>query len=210
MRNHGLSPQSDRWNYSVMADDIIQLAKKLGFEKIHLLGHSMGGKTGIMLADKNPQLLKKLIVADIAPKSYPIRHRHIIDGLFSIDLKKIKNRTEADDQLANYISDAGVRMFLLKNLTKERDGEFAWKLNLNVINDHLENVGAATIPSGKVLTPTLFIRGINSDYISDDDILEIRKYFQNSRVESIGNAGHWLHAEQPEAFLTTVLDFLSN
>jgi len=210
MRNHGQSPQSDLWNYAVMADDISKLAKNLGFTTINLLGHSMGGKIGMTLADKYPDLLKKLIVADIAPRHYPIRHRQIIDGLLSIDLNLIGNRNEADTQLSKYVVEAGIRMFLLKNLTKDQDGLFKWKLNLRIINDHLENVGEATFPSNRISIPTLFIRGINSDYVADDDILEIRKYYLKSSVESIGNAGHWLHAEQPEAFVKTVIDFLDN
>ena len=210
MRNHGKSPNSNIWNYEAMADDISILAAKLGYAHISLLGHSMGGKTGMTIAINHPKLLKKLVVADIAPKLYPIRHRQIIDGLLSIDLQKLKIRKEADDHLANYVGEASIRMFLLKNLTKDDNGNFAWKLNLSVINEHLENVGEATIPQKKISIPTLFIRGLNSDYVTDEDIMEIRKYFTNSTVETIGNAGHWLHAEQPEAFLKTVLDFLAS
>ena len=208
LRNHGRSPGSDLWSYDVMADDVFQLSQRLGVDSIYLLGHSMGGKIGMTLADKYPDLIKKLIVADIAPKYYPVRHRHIIDGLVSIDLKRIENRKEADAQLSKYVPEVGIRMFLLKNLTKDRGGAYTWKLNLKVINDHLENVGTATIPAKKITVPTMFIRGVNSDYITDGDILEIRKHYENSRVESIGNAGHWLHAEQPKAFMETVFDFL--
>lgn len=210
LRNHGQSPHSDIWDYPSMAQDIYVLSNNLGFKKINLLGHSMGGKVGMTIADKYPQLLNKLIVADIAPKYYPIRHRKIIDGLLSINIKQIENRTKAEKQLASYISEPAIRMFLLKNLEKNSEGGFRWKINLDIINNHLENVGQATIPTSKISTPTLFIRGINSDYVSDEDIMEIRKYYSNSAVESIGNAGHWLHAEQPEAFMNTVLKFLES
>lgn len=210
MRNHGQSPQSDLWNYPSMADDVYMLSTKLGFGKINLLGHSMGGKVGMTIADKYPTLIKKLIVADIAPKQYPIRHREIIDGLLSINLKQIQNRREADEQLSSYIAEPPIRMFLLKNLDKDDEGRFKWKLNLDIINSHIENVGEATIPRHKVTIPTLFIRGLNSNYVTDEDIMEIRKYFSNSKVESIGNAGHWLHAEQPIAFINTVLTFLKS
>lgn len=210
MRNHGQSPHSDIWDYPSMANDIYLLSNNLGYDKINLLGHSMGGKVGMTIAGKYPQFLKKLIVADIAPKYYPVRHRQIIDGLLSINLKQIENRTQADKQLETHISEAGIRMFLLKNLEKDSEGGFRWKLNLDIIRNHLENVGQATIPTSKISTPTLFIRGINSDYVTDEDIMEIRKYYSNSEVESIGNAGHWLHAEQPEAFMNTVLKFLKS
>ena len=208
LRNHGRSPNSDHWDYSVMTEDIYQLANDLGFTSINLLGHSMGGKIGMTIAGKYPGFLNRLIVADIAPRHYPIRHRTIIDGLLSIDLQQIKSRIEADTQLATFVSQPAIRQFLLKNLDRDDKNGFKWKLNLKVINDHIENVGAATFSSEMISIPTLFIRGINSDYITDEDIMEIRKYFSNSKTESIGNAGHWLHAEQPEAFINTVLAFL--
>ena len=207
MRNHGRSPHSDHWEYAFMADDINKLANKLEFETITILGHSMGGKTGITFAEKFPEKLEKLIVADIAPRKYAIRHRTILEGLISIDLKDLDSRNDADDQLIPYIPEMSLRQFLLKNLDRDKHG-FKWKLNLKIINDHLENVGLATYPEKVIDTPTLFIRGINSDYISDDDIMEIREYFSDVRTESIGNAGHWLHAEQPKAFYATVKEFL--
>lgn len=209
-RNHGRSPQSDDWDYQVMASDIQQLASELGYTNINLLGHSMGGKVGMTIADTYPELVNKLVVADIAPKFYPVRHRLIIDGLLSVNLDQIESRDEADLQLANYIPERNVRQFLLKNLDREDGDDFIWKINLEVINNHLENVGVATFPSNTITIPVLFIRGINSDYVTDEDIMEIRKHFSNSKVESIGNAGHWLHAERPEAFVKTVLNFLEN
>jgi pimeloyl-ACP methyl ester carboxylesterase len=152
-----------------------------------------------LVADKYPGLIEKLIVADIAPRAYPVRHQKIIDGLISIDLKTIASRKEADNQLARFVPELGIRQFLLKNLDRDEEGDFIWKINLPVIIDHLENVGAAPIP-----------RGTKSDYITDEDIMEIRNHFANVSVESMGNAGHWLHAEQPEAFLKTVTGFLES
>ncbi len=209
LRNHGRSPQSDTWNYSEMAEDIQLLAKQLGFQRINLLGHSMGGKVGMTIAGATPELLHKLIVADIAPRYYPIRHRNIIDGLLSINLQQITSRNEADRQLAKFVQQPGLRQFLLKNLDRNTEMGFQWKLNLEIINNHLENVGVKTLPIGKISVPSLFIRGINSDYVTDEDIMEIRKHYSHSTVESIGNAGHWLHAEQPEAFVKTVMEFLA-
>ena len=193
-----------------MAEDIKALCDELGLKKNNLLGHSMGGKVGMTIADKFPDLIDKLVVADIAPKYYPIRHRKIIDGMMAVNLKEIKSRKDADAQLSKYVAEYGIRMFLLKNLDKNPEGGFKWKLNLNAISQHLENVGAATIPEKKIEVPTLFVRGINSNYVEDDDIMEIRKQYAHSTVESIGNAGHWIHAERPEAFAKTVLDFLKH
>ncbi|NJN27134.1 MAG: alpha/beta fold hydrolase [Cyclobacteriaceae bacterium] len=208
LRNHGESPHSDQWNYKLMAQDVRDLANELGVEHFHLMGHSMGGKVAMTLAAEFPGILTKLIVADIAPKSYPVRHQKIIDALLSIDLKHLESRKEAEDKLAVYIHEAGVRQFLLKNLSRDSDESYSWKLNLEVINKLLENVGEATIPQETIDTPTLFIRGSHSDYVTDDDVAEIRKYYANAKVETLGNAGHWLHAERPDAFVETVLDFL--
>jgi len=208
MRNHGQSPHSDLWGYKYMADDIHQLVEKLNFEKVSILGHSMGGKTGITFADHYGEIMDKLVVVDIAPRFYPIRHRKILDGLLSIDLQAIKSRKAASDQLASYVPELSVRQFLLKNLDRDGEKSFQWKLNLKIINRHLENVGLDTYPKNIIDIPTMFVRGINSDYITDDDILEIREYFSDVSVESIGNAGHWLHAEQPEVFYDTIIKFL--
>jgi pimeloyl-ACP methyl ester carboxylesterase len=208
LRNHGQSPHSDEWQYDAMAEDVFDLTARLGLKKISLIGHSMGGKVGMTLASKYPELLEKLVVVDIAPRKYPVQHRNILDGLLSIDLQSVSSRKEAEDQLSKYVPEPGVRQFLLKNLDRSSDRGFKWKLNLKVINDHIEGIGTATIPDQEVKIPAMFVRGINSHYVSDEDILEIRNYFSASVIESIGNAGHWVHAEQPEAFIRTVMDFL--
>ncbi len=210
LRNHGQSPHSDEWQYDIMAKDIYKLATELGFKKITLMGHSMGGKVGMTLVSKYPALLEKLIVVDIAPRSYPVHHRNILNGLLSIDLASISSRKDAEDQLSKYVPELGVRQFLLKNLDRNAESGFKWKLNLKTLNDQIESIGTETLPDQEVKIPVLFIRGINSHYVSDDDIMEIRSHFSNSVVKSIGNAGHWVHAEQPEAFLKTVLDFLGH
>ena len=210
LRNHGQSPSSEEWDYPSMAADVAELAKDLGHEQINLLGHSMGGKTGIQVAGDYSNLLEKLVVADIAPKYYPVRHRTILDGLLSVRLDQIENRNEAEEQLSHLILEPAVRMFLLKNLEKDPVNGFRWKINLPVIDRHISNVGKDTYPPEPVKIPTLFIRGINSDYVKDEDIMDIRKHFTNSSVESIGNAGHWLHAEQPKAFMDTVMQFLKS
>jgi esterase len=209
-RNHGDSPHSTEWNYKAMAEDIYELVNSLGLDNINLMGHSMGGKTAMTFADQYPKLLKKLVIADIAPKTYPVRHQKIINGLLSIDLPNLQSRKEAEAQLAEYIPQSGIRQFLLKNLGRDKESGFFWKMNLPVIQDQLENIGEQTVPESKILIPTLFIRGLLSDYIEDTDVSEIRNYYSNSYVETIGNAGHWLHAEQPEVFYETVLKFLNN
>lgn len=208
LRNHGRSPHSNIWNYDAMSKDIQHLATDLGFDHINLMGHSMGGKVAMTIACNYPAFLNKLIVIDISPKYYPSRHQKIINGLLSINLKGIASRKEADDKLSSFVYEVGVRQFLLKNLERDSEIGFKWKINLEAINNHLKNIGEATIPTNQIATDSLFIRGLNSNYITDNDIEEITKKFPNSRVESIAMAGHWVHAERPESFLKVVNKFL--
>ncbi len=210
LRNHGRSPHHQDWNYGLMANDVDVMLETLGLTEVYLLGHSMGGKTAMTFAVANPDTVKKLIVVDIAPRYYPVHHRTIQDALTAIPMEKLKSRNEAEEILDRHISDESTKQFLLKNLYRNHRHSFAWRFNLPVINQQIEVVGEATYPAEPVLIPTLFIRGVNSDYIADEDVMEIRQYFSDVRVETIGNAGHWVHAEQPNAFIGTVMSFLEN
>ena len=207
-RNHGDSPHSDEWNYKVMAGGLAELMEDEGIETAYLMGHSMGGKTVMNFALRYPEKVKKLIVADIAPRYYPIHHQTILEGLSSINLHEIKSRKEADDQLAKYVPEAGIRQFLLKSLGRNSAGDFIWKINLSVIMDKIENVGEALDSEGTFDKPTLFMGGANSNYIQEKDKKDIDRFFPNNHLIYIKNAGHWLHAEQPQAVVDTVKAFL--
>jgi pimeloyl-ACP methyl ester carboxylesterase len=206
-RNHGDSPHADVWNYAVMVEDLKELLDSEGLEKIFLMGHSMGGKTVMNFAVKYPDRVEKLIVADIAPRFYPIHHQTILEGLNSLNLKEIKSRKEADDQLAKYISELGIRQFLLKSLTRDSEG-FAWKINLKVITEKIENVGEALAKGTVFEGPTLFLGGSNSNYIQQKDLADLEAHFPNYELEFVADAGHWLHAEQPHAVVREMLRFL--
>lgn len=206
-RNHGDSDHSDEWNYQVMAEDIVELMDEEGLEKAFIMGHSMGGKTGMFMALIHPERVEKLIVADIAPRYYPVHHEKILEGLNAIDLETISSRKEADDKLADYIDEAGIRQFLLKSLTR-KDGKFTWKVNLPVITKKIEIVGEGIDVEGSFDKPTLFMGGANSKYIQDKDRADMDRYFPNNHLIYIKDAGHWLHAEQPAAVIETVKAFL--
>lgn len=206
-RNHGDSPHHDEWNYKVMADDLVELLDDEGLSSAHFMGHSMGGKTVMNLALLHPDRVDKLIVADIAPREYPVHHQTILEGLNAIDLDQIKSRKDADDILAEYMPIPTVRQFLLKNLGR-KDQKFVWKINLKVITEKIENVGDALDFDHSFDKLTLFMGGENSDYIQDKDKEDIEKFFPNSHTIFIKNAGHWLHAEQPAAVVETVKAFL--
>ncbi|MFD2034105.1 alpha/beta fold hydrolase [Belliella marina] len=207
-RNHGDSPHSDEWNYKVMAEDLNELMQDQNLDAAYLMGHSMGGKTVMNFALQYPEKVKKLIVADIAPRHYAVHHQSILEGLTSINLHEVKSRKEADDQLAKHVPEAGIRQFLLKSLGRNKEGEFIWKINLSVINDQIENVGEALDYDNSFENPTLFMGGANSKYIQEKDRADIDRYFPNNHLIYIKNAGHWLHAEQPQAVVDTVRAFL--
>ncbi|MGY6521785.1 MAG: alpha/beta fold hydrolase [Mongoliitalea sp.] len=207
-RNHGDSPHSSEWNYEVMAKDIKELMDDEGINKAHLMGHSMGGKTVMKFASLYPEYVDQLIVADIAPRYYPVHHGRILEGLNAIPLDTIKSRKEADDTLAGYIKITGIRQFLLKSLGRDDEGKFIWKINLPVITEQIEIVGEAITADQPITIKTLFMGGANSDYILDSDKQEIAEMFPNSSIIFIKDAGHWLHAEQPKAVIETVKAFL--
>ncbi|RZS95949.1 alpha/beta fold hydrolase [Cecembia calidifontis] len=208
-RNHGDSPHSEDWDYSVMAEDLKELMQDEGLSSAYFMGHSMGGKTVMRLALEYPELVEKLIVADIAPRFYPLHHQQILEGLNAIPLGQLKSRKEADEILAKYINNPGIRQFLLKSLGRDENGKFIWKINLPVITEKIANVGEAIESEKPFEKPTLFIGGENSDYITEKDKEDITRLFPNSHLIYIKNAGHWLHAEQPAAVIETVRAFLN-
>jgi esterase len=214
-RNHGLSPHSDVWNYKAMSDDLLELIKENDLKNIILLGHSMGGKTAMQFAVDHPDYLDKLIVVDIAPKYYPIHHQSVLDALHAVDFNVVKNRKEVEAVLSQYISDFGTKQFLLKNIFWTDEEEMAWRFNLNVITQQIENVGEGVkdvgeAPSTDIIceVQTLFIRGENSDYILDEDLDLIREIFPRSMLDTIAGSGHWVHAEKPKEFFEAVMKFI--
>ena len=207
-RNHGDSGHSDQWDYQSMAEDLREFMEDEGLEKAHLLGHSMGGKTAMTFALEHQDKVDRLIVVDIAPRFYPVHHQAILDGLNAINMDELKSRKEADDILSQYEDNKGTRQFLLKSLGRNEEGKFVWKINLPVITAQIENVSQAVQSEKMFDQPTLFIAGANSRYIQDKDKADIEKLFPNSNIIKIKNAGHWIHAEQPEAVVRTIQAFL--
>lgn len=208
-RNHGHSPHSDEFSYEAMANDLKEFVDTHQLQDIELMGHSMGGKTAMLFATKFPKLVEKLIVVDITPKYYPVHHDTILKGLHAVDVHTLTSRNEADGRLAQHISDFGVRQFLLKNLKRVSDG-FDWKINLEVIEREIEEVGKA-LPEGAMYDgSTLFIRGELSNYILDQDMELIHTHFPNAELSTVNKASHWVHAEQPSAFLEQITQFIAN
>lgn len=210
LRNHGLSPHSDVWNYQLMSDDIKELINDNDLKHVILMGHSMGGKVAMQFAIQHPELLDKLIVVDIAPKYYPVHNIDVLDALNAVDFSIVKNRKEVENILSETLTDFGIKQFLLKNIYWKENNELDWRFNLKVITKQVENVGEA-IPSGTTCsTPTLFIRGEKSNYILDEDLNMIQDIFQFSKLETIAGAPHWVHAEKPKEFFECVMRFIKD
>ena len=208
-RNHGRSPHSDHFNYQVMADDLVEFMKQHRISSASLLGHSMGGKTAALTALLYPELVDKLIVVDIAPKSYQAHHDQVFNALTSLDLRNFRYRKDIDDALTLNIPGQSVRQFLMKNLARDDAGGFRWKMNLEVIEKNYAQINEELPRDSQFNKPTLFIRGANSDYIQIDDLPLIGQLFPKTEIITVKNAGHWVHVDAQEEFSRTVLDFLS-
>ncbi|MFP4094854.1 MAG: alpha/beta fold hydrolase [Cyclobacteriaceae bacterium] len=210
-RNHGLSPHDDEFNYPVMAEDLHEFIREHQLKNPIVLGHSMGGKVAMFYALKYPEEFEKIIVVDIAPRSYPVHHQTILKALNAVKVNEIESRKEAEEQMKPYIKDFGVRQFLLKNLTRTDDNKgFTWKLNLSAISNNIERIGEGVNKNKKLEKPVLFVRGAKSDYIRKDDEALIQEIFPLARLVTIENAGHWVHAEQPEDLYREVMSFLKD
>lgn len=209
LRNHGQSPHSDDMNYELMADDIANLLAKLKYEKAYILGHSMGGKAVMTFALKYPTMVDKLIVADIGIKRYKRGHDEIFDAIIPLNLKDYATRGEIDKHLQPDLPDYGVRQFILKNLGRDEDGSFVWKMNVEAIYKNYENITAAIESTKTYGGETLFMRGGNSLYVKDEDWDSIKKLFPNAELATIEGSGHWVHAEKPADVIELVKTFLN-
>lgn len=208
-RNHGLSPHNDEFDYKVLANDIKDFINEHAIERPIILGHSMGGKAAMNFAVSNPTMLNRLIVVDIAPKAYPVHHDNIVEGLKAIPIDTLQSRNEADEILSEYVPEADVRQFLLKNLSRKPAGGFTWKINLPVIDKNLEKISADMQFTGSYNGPTLFVRGVKSNYVKDEDRQRIKELFPNSALITM-DTGHWVQAEKPKEFVEVVKNFLAN
>jgi len=209
-RNHGRSFFDDEFNYEVLVDDLLKYINHHQLKKVIVLGHSMGGKTAMLFAVTHPEKVKRIIIADIGPKFYPRHHDFILEGLNAIDFSIQKSRNEVEDVLKNYISEWGIRQFLLKNVYWKTKEQLAFRFNLSALIENIDEIGTAlpsmTVFEGKVL----FLKGGNSGYITDDDITLIKAHFPKAEIKTVKNAGHWLHAENPKDFYNYVIEFIQH
>lgn len=212
LRNHGRSPHSPVNTYEAMTADIVALCTEKGFDRVNILGHSMGGKVAMTIAFLYPQLTGRLIVADMGPGAYNENsyHRDLISLMLSFDPGEASSRAEIDTWLSKKITDERIRMFLLKNITRDRQNKFAWKANLPVLQAQLPSILEEVVPGAYFTGKTLFIRGELSEYINSEQCDQIYQRFPSASVVTIPGAGHWLHADAPGPFTKHVLQFLNS
>ncbi len=208
LRNHGRSFHSDNASLEAMTTDILNYMQFHQIEKAHLLGHSLGGRVVMDFAMLHPKKVDHLIVADMAPKAYQPHHNAIFKALLSVDFTKVNSRKDVEEILSQYIPEAGVRQFLLKNVYHAENGGYAFRFNLDALHRKYEDLVGKDLINGIFDGPTLFLRGEKSNYILPEDEFIIKKRFPNSKIETIKNAGHWLHAENPKDFIAAIIQFL--
>lgn len=205
LRNHGRSAHDPAMTYAIMAEDVLATMHAHDVAQAAIVGHSMGGKTAMALALRHPDAVARLLVADIAPVTYPPRYRAIMDAMLGLEMRPELTRAEADKALAPAVPEDSVRQFLLSNL---RFGAApGWRIGVAEI--------AAALPAiegwdeaGTYAGPTLVLRGERSDYIAPEHRPLFRTLFPAARFASLRDAGHWLHAEAPDAFVATLEAFL--
>lgn len=211
LRNHGRSPHSINFDYEVMCNDIMDYIRDNNIQQPILLGHSLGGKVAMKFAFTYPKEVARLIIGDIAPRKYSIDfHKNLLMKLSRIDLENFTKRSEVEAVLSLFIADAGVRLFLLKNLYRDENQEFAWRFNIDVLLEKLDNIQDDSFLVGICDVSTCFIRGGESNYIDLKDELIIKKHFSDFRIITIDGAGHWLHAEKPSILHDEVIRFCSD
>lgn len=212
-RNHGKSPWTAEHSYYDMANDLLDFVQQQQIPaKFSLLGHSMGGKTAMQFAVEHAHLLQQLIVVDIAPKSYPPgEHTTVFTAFNDMPLHQITDRKQAEQLLQQHNLDTDITQFMLKNLYRTTDNTFAWRCNVTTLENHYKSILDNSLHFYDTANiATLFVKGAKSErYIElpDDEAL-IQHHFPNSTIKVVAAAGHWVHAEQPEAFLQLINNFL--
>jgi esterase len=213
--NHGQSPWTDHFSYPEMANQVAELLQAQGGDdQWTVVGHSMGGKVAMTLALLQPELVARLGVVDVSPVATQeiSEFDTFIRGMRSIDLKTLRGRNDADAQLAAYVSDPVIRSFLLQNLRRDPSSAgngWRWQMNLDLLGDHLGEMGGwPELPAQPYEGPVLWLAGASSGYIRPEYAATMRALFPRVQLVTIKGAGHWVHSEQPEAFLATMRRFL--
>jgi pimeloyl-ACP methyl ester carboxylesterase len=221
LRNHGASPHASTHTYEDMANDLEAFYAETKTDNAFLIGHSMGGKVAMRFAAEHPEKVNRLMIIDIAPKNYLTgdrsfkhirQHELILQLLEDPDLSRFHSRLELDQFFGSKIREESLRLFLLKNIHRTHAGFFEWKINAKVLRETFHAIVSEMDQSWfedkmpVTAYPVTFVRGLNSEYVSDDDWKTIRKIYPDAKLVDFEGAGHWLHAEQPSKLVATILE----
>ncbi|MBW4710647.1 alpha/beta fold hydrolase [Roseobacter sp. YSTF-M11] len=203
-RNHGHSDWTSTHTYDDMANDLAEVIEHIG-GPVHVIGHSMGGKASMVLALQKPDLIRRLIVGDIAPVAYTHSQIQFIEAMRRVDLSKVTRRSDAEAQLGELGVDPALQSFFTQSLDVP---EKRWRLNLDVLAAEMEKILSFPLIEGHFEGPVLFLSGAQSDYVSAQHRPTIKSLFPTARFAKLPKAGHWLHADNPRAFEAAVRTFL--
>jgi len=209
LRNHGRSPHSEVMNYPVMAEDVREFIEQEHLTAPSVLGHSMGGKVAMQLATCSPDALEKLVVVDIAPKAYPPVHRPVLLAMRALDLATYDSFDAIGNALSGPMPDTAMRQFIMKNLMRDEDRKFHWRLGLEEIIKNYDHLTRAVFAEKQFSKPACFIRAGRSDFVRDSDFPGIREAFPCAEFKLIADAGHWVHIDAADQFQTVVTNFLT-
>jgi len=209
LRNHGRSFHDTDFNYQVMMEDVVAYCRENQLTKIDLIGHSMGGKVAMKLACHYPELIDRLIIADISPRQYKPHHQQIMEALNAVDFNVQTSRDAIENVIRTYVKEEGVVQFLMKNVYRKTPEQLAFRFNLSAFNEDDAAIGEALEVDERFDGATLFLRGEQSNYIQAADEILIHQHFQKASIATVSNAGHWLHADNPELFFQLTTDFLT-
>jgi Predicted hydrolases or acyltransferases (alpha/beta hydrolase superfamily) len=205
--NHGRSDHTDQTSLAEMADTVYRWLQRQSFCHASFVGHSLGGKVVMELALTHPEVVDRLAVLDIAPVHYTPRHNDVFSGLLALNMDELKSRSEADDQLRQYVQEPAVRSFLLKNLVR-KEGRFSWRMNLKALHHHYPKLVGGNRSGSCFRGQTLFLKGGRSNYIEPHHKDEILTRFPLAKVKIVADTGHWLHADKPDLVTRLLLKFL--
>lgn len=208
LRNHGKSPHTDDFSIRLMAGDVMQFIQDHQLADLNIIGHSMGGKVALELLNLEDTLLHKMMILDIAPKKYPNGHEQLFKAMFALDLNSMHSRKEAEEQMMPFIPDLGVRQFILKNLDRTKEGNFIWKVNLESVYKHYDEINKEISFRQKFMTDVLFVKGSLSRYILPEDETKIKQLLPNAKFVEIEGAGHWIHADKPDELMHVIKQFM--
>ena len=207
-RNHGKSPHSDDFSYDLLAADLLDFMDQQHIAKASIIGHSMGGKAAMHFALLHPERVNKLIVSDISPSVYEDRHNLVFKALKAVDLATATTREDVQHVIEQFIDEQSTVLFLMKGLYRDTNNQFQWRFNVPALDAHYIDISDFPEHSNNFSGKTLFVKGENSDYINASNYPDIIRYFPQHDIAEIANAGHWVHADNPQQFCSTVLDFL--